>query len=190
MSRTQIILIRTKGVREYAPVEAAVADAERNYNDFIIAMSDAINGGTEAINIRNEKRGLLESGLEKLGNQIILNSGGDPLYVSNANFKLRSNETERNRTPLEDPLWNNLKRGTLTGSLRGSVKNMPKGARGLLAQWRIVGSTAYLATSPTNGKRVELTDLPPNTKVEVQVRFYGTYSRLSNWSIPFPIDVV
>lgn len=190
VSRTQIVLIRTKGVTAYSPVSAGVTLVEGYYHDFIVAVSDALNGGTEAINIRVEKRGILEDGLEKLGNSIILNSGGDPLYVTNANFKLRSNESEHSRTPLADPLWKDLNRGVLTGTLRGSVKNMPKGARGLLVQWRPAGTVDYFPSNPSNGKRIELSDLPTNTKVEVQVRFFGTYGRLSNWSIPFPIDVV
>ncbi len=190
VSRTQIILIRTKGVPAYLPVAGGVATVEGYYNDYLVAMSAAIDGGPEAKTARDEKRQTLEEGLAKLGDAIILNSGGDPLYVAKANFKLRSNGVVNSRVPFEAPLWKNLERGILTGTLKGSVKSMPSGARGLLVEWRTVGSPHYLPVPPTNGKRLQVVDLMPNTKVEVRVRYFGSFGRLSNWSIPFPIDVV
>lgn len=189
VSRTQIILIRTKGVTAYLPVATEVTAVETLYNGFLTAMSNAMNGGTEEITIRNEKRTLLENGLEKLGNEIIVNSGGNPLYVTNANFKLRYNDSDKSRQPLADPLWKNLKRGVLSGTLQGSVRNFPKGAVGLIVEYRVAGSTTFIVYGQTTGKRVYLEGLPTNVKVEVQVRFYGTFLRRSNWSIPFPIDV-
>jgi hypothetical protein len=190
ISFSQITLIRTKGVKEYLPVAENVTTAEKDYTAFLQAVSAAKAGGSEEKTIRDQKRAILEQSLEALGNAIIANSNGDPLYVTNANYKLRNDNNGRHYQPFEAPLWSYLRRGTLSGSLKGEVKSLPPGARGLLVQWRKVGDEHPTVGEPANGKRLELHGLPPMTKVEVQARYFGTHNRISDWSIPYPIEVL
>ncbi|MCC6723283.1 MAG: hypothetical protein IT258_02145 [Saprospiraceae bacterium] len=190
ISFTQIALIRTKGVKEYEPVAPEVTTVETDYTAFLLAVSAAKAGGTEEKDIRDEKRLTLEKSLEALGNAIIANSEGNPLYVTDAGFKLRSDNNGRSYQPFEAPLWKELRRGILTGTLKGEVKSFPQGARGLLIEWRRIGEETYTTAKPSNGKRVELEGLPPMTKVEVRVMYFGTHGRTSNWSIPYPIEVL
>jgi hypothetical protein len=190
VSNTQIKLIRTKDVPAYKQEEAEVIVVEEELHAFIVAMSAAKSGGTEEKRIRDEQRTELEASLEALGNALIAHANGNPLYVTDTTFKLRQSEGGQTRQPLEAPRWNYLRRGVLSGTLSGEVANLPKGARGLMVQWRIVGDEQYTMAQPSNGKRITLSGLPILVKVEVRVRFFGTHNRMSDWSIPYPIDVV
>lgn len=191
ISTTQIILVRTKGKERYAAIAANVEKVELAYNNFIVAVSNAINSVPEQKTERDKSRIMLEVELEALGNACIQNSNGDPTYVTDANFKLRSDKPKQSRAPFSKPEWDYLVRGIKSGTAKGSVKSLPKGAVGVLPQWRISGDTgAFTIGNPSAGIRFLLEDLPPMAKVDVQVRYYGTWNRQSDWSQPLPIEII
>jgi hypothetical protein len=95
-------------------------------------------------------------------------------YATEAGFTLRAKPV-RGNLPFPKPEFNYLEGGRLSGTVKGEVKDMPKGATELSIKFSYDGWVTDERHTYSSGEKFTLEGLEVKREVEVKVSFYGTF---------------
>ena len=110
-------------------------------------------------------------------------------YVTDAGFHLKKKPVRSNQ-PLPQPEWNFLKRGVLSGTVEGEIKNLPAGVKEVGIKHSYDGWATEKNGTYSTGKKFVLAGLEVKREVEVKVCYLGTYQRKSDDSLAMPVFVL
>lgn len=185
----QQVILKTDGVKRYSDLQPQVTIVKSLFNTMVDAVAAASNGGKLLTKAKQEARKAFILGMEDLVDLVKVYAKGDETYVTGAGFDLIKKST-RSNAPFDRPKWNSIKRGVLSGTIEGEVKNFPKGVKELGIKHSYDGWMTENNGTYSTGKKFTLTGLDIKREVEIKVCFHGTYQRTSNDSVAMPIFVL
>ena len=185
----QQIVLKTDGVARFSDLQAQVDIIKPLLQTFTNAIAAATDGGKLLTQAKKKARKELISEMDILKALVLVFAKGDPTYVTEAGFKLREKPV-RNNQPLPQPKWIDLKRGVLSGTVNGELKNFPKGVTSAGVKHSYDGWVTEKNGTYTTGQNFVLEGLEPRKEVEVKVCFHGTFQRRSDDSDSMKIFVL
>ena len=183
------VISKTDSVTRYVDLQAQVDIVKPSYLTFIDSVTAATHGGKLLTQAKLKAKNELLITMEDLAALAKVFAKGEESYATEAGFDLRK-KAVRSNSPLERPELNYLKRGVLSGSIEGEIKNFPKGANEVGIKhsydgWATVKNSIY-----TSGKKFNIENLEVKKDVEIKVCFIGTFQRKSDDSDPMSIFVL
>lgn len=185
----QQIILKTDNIAPYANLQKQVNIIKPLLETFINAVAAATDGGKLLTQAKKKAKGELLNQMDILKALVIVHAKGDETFATGAGFKLRK-KSIRNNQPLPEPEWAYLKRGILSGTVEGELKNFPKGVSEIGIKHSYDGWVTEKNGTYSTGKKFVLKGLDPKREVEVKVCFHGTFQRESNESVPMPVFVL
>ncbi len=180
-ANTNGLVTKTKGKPAYANVQDQVLEVEAENARFNVASDNAKDGSKSAKTTLEKVRTELLFKLKILFMMMELNVNEPESYFLNAGLRVRAKPV-RERTPLERPELDYFVRDVLSGTVRGKVKNFPKGVTQLAVEYSYDGGTTWHNGTYSAGKIFKLANLTTKVTVTVRVKFLGTHGRQSDWS--------
>lgn len=185
----QQIILKTDDVARFSDLQQQVDIIKPLLKTFINAVAAATDGGKLLTQAKKKAKKELLKEMDYLKALVAVFAKGDEDYVTEAGFKLREKPV-RNNQPLPQPKWIDLKRGILSGTVDGELKNFPKGVTTVGIKHSYDGWVTEKNGTYTTGKKFVLKGLEPKKEVEVKVCFNGTFQRQSDDSDPMRIFVL
>lgn len=170
-----------KGKAKYTDEQAQVTAVEAQIEVFQVASDKAAEGTTTFINDSVKQREDLLAKLVVLTKLLEVHTTEEEAFFTEAGFKVRQKPV-RSNAPLPSPVIDDVQRDVLSGSIRGEVKDFPKGVSQIAVEHsNDNGSTWYNGTYST-GKRFKLEGLTPRKEYLIRTCYVGTFQRRSDWS--------
>lgn len=170
----------TDGNTYFTSLAAAVTACRTSFDAYLIAKSNASQGGIDLIGLRNTARAELVTLLRSLLSNINGIANGNLDTLLSCGFPLRSN----NRTPigpLPTPASPTMGLGPTTGTLKASVPTV-YGAALYTARLALASTpSVYLQTKQQTGSRFLFEALTPGEVYNVEVNAIGA-AGASDWS--------
>jgi len=185
----QQVVMKTDGVVRYAELQPQVDIVKPLLVAFVNAVAAASDGGKLLTQAKLNAKADLLAAMEDMAAMTKVFAKGDKTYVTEAGFELRKKGVKSDG-PLDRPEWSYLKRGILSGTVEGEVKNFPKGVNELGIKHSDDGWATERNGTYSSGKKFVLSGLDPKKEVEVKICFLGTFQRKSDDSVAMPIFVL
>ena len=185
----QNVISRTDGVPAYNELQAQVDIVKPLLTTYDNAVVAAIDGGRLLTLAKLKGKNDLLDAMEDLASLAKVSAKGVPSYATNAGFQLKKKSVRSNQ-PFPKPEWNYLKRGVLSGTVEGEIKNLPVGVKEVGIKHSYDGWTTEENGTYSTGKKFVLAGLEVRKDVEVKVCFLGTFQRKSDDSLAMPVFVL
>ena len=183
------IISKTDGVARYSDLQNQIDKIKPLLTTYDAAILAASDGGKLLTQAKREAKVELLNAMEILAALTKGFSNGDSTYVTDTGFQLRQ-KAVHSKQPLPQPEWVYLKRGILSGTIEGLIKNLPPGVKEIGIKYSYDGWVTEHNGTYCTGKKFILAGLEVKRDVEVKVIYHGTYQRKSNDSKPMPVFVL
>lgn len=183
------VISKTDGIARYADLQAQVDIVKPLLTAFDAAVVAALDGGKLLTQAKKDAKENLLDSMDDLKSLTKVFSKGDPTYATDAGFKLKPKPV-RSQQPLPEPVIDSLKRGVLSGTIEGLIKDFPPGVKEIGIKYSYDGWVTENNGTYSTGKKFILAGLEVKREVEVKVCYHGTYQRKSNDSDAMHIFVL
>ena len=185
----QNIISKTDGVPAYSELQAQVDILKPLLTTYENAVVAALDGGRLLTQAKLKTKVDVLDAMEDLAALTKVYAEGVSSYVTDAGFHLKKKPVRSNQ-PLPQPEWNFLKRGVLSGTVEGEIKNLPAGVKEVGIKHSYDGWATEKNGTYSTGKKFVLAGLEVKREVEVKVCYLGTYQRKSDDSLAMPVFVL
>jgi hypothetical protein len=186
---SQQIILKIDGVTRFADLQLQIEIVKEKLGIFTIAVAEATNGGKLLTQAKIIAKKELIRELNSLRDLVKVFAKGEVTYATEAGFTLRA-KSVRSNLPFLKPMPEYVKRGTLSGTVKGEVRDMPKGATELAIKYSYDGWVTEHNGTYSSGKKFVLEGLEVKREVEVKMAFHGTFQRQSDYSDAIRIFVL
>ena len=185
----QNVISKTDGVPSYSELQAQVDIVKPLLATYENAVVAAMDGGKLLTQAKIKAKVNLLDAMEDLAALTKVYAEGVESYATDAGFQLKKKSVRSNQ-PLPQPEWNFLKRGVLSGTVEGEIKNLPSGVKEVGIKHSYDGWATEKNGTYSTGKKFVLAGLDVKKEVEVKVCYLGTYQRKSDDSLPMQVFVL
>ncbi len=185
----QNVISKTDGVPAYSELQAQVDIVKPLLVTYDNAVVAAMDGGKLLTQAKVKAKNDLLDAMEDLAALTKVYAEGVMSYATDAGFQLKKKPVRSNQ-PLPQPEWNYLKRGVLSGTVEGEIKNLPTGVKEVGIKHSYDGWATEKNGTYSTGKKFVLAGLDVRKEVEVKVCYLGTYQRKSDDSLPMQVFVL
>jgi hypothetical protein len=185
----QNVISRTDGVTAYNELQVQVDIVKPLLTKYESAVVAAMDGGKLLTQAKRKAKVNLLDAMEDLAALTKVYAKGVATYVTDAGFQLKKRAVRSNQ-PLPQPEWNFLKRGVLSGTVEGEIKNFPAGVKEVGIKHSYDGWATEKNGTYSTGKKFVLAGLEVKREVEVKICYLGTYQRKSDDSLPMQVFVL
>ncbi len=170
-----------KGNAKYTDEQSQVTAVEAQIEVFQVASTKAADGTTAFINDSNTQREDLLAKLVVLAKLLEVHTTEGQAFFTEAGFVVRQKPVKSD-APLRMPVIEDVLRDVKSGSIRGMLKDFPKGVRQIAVEFSEDNGITWRNGTYSTGKRFKLEGLVPRQDYLVRVRYVGTFQRMSDWS--------
>lgn len=183
------VVEKTKAVPAYHDEQAQVLIVETATTAFATAIIEASTRDHVKIEIRDQKRVVLENELVQLAKLLQLHiDKGEDFYLA-AGFQVRKTPV-KHLNPLPRPVLRYVKQGVKSGSVDGESSDWPASVKEIAAEYSVDNGLNWVNSTYSTGKRFTMEGLVPRAEYFIRISYLGTHQRRSDWSEPVGVFVL